>query len=131
MTAGLFDLDGVLTETAGIHRQARERPSTRSSPTAGSTPSTTTTYGYEQYVDARTRDDGVRAVLASRDLTLPTGSPRTVTARARTVTSSREIFRIGGSKILRWSDADQVTLVGAGVTLHACVEAAEERPCRQ
>lgn len=34
-------------------------------------------------------------------------------------------FHIGGSHVLRSSDADQVTLVGAGVTLHNCLAAAE------
>ena len=36
-----------------------------------------------------------------------------------------EQFAVGGSKVLRSSDADAVTLVGAGVTLHNCLEAAE------
>jgi transketolase len=36
-----------------------------------------------------------------------------------------EAFPVGGSKVLRSSDHDQVTLVGAGVTLHACLGAAE------
>jgi transketolase len=37
-----------------------------------------------------------------------------------------EEFPIGGSKTLRSSDADAVTLVGAGVTLYECVKAAED-----
>ncbi|GAA2326294.1 hypothetical protein GCM10010170_001000 [Dactylosporangium salmoneum] len=36
-----------------------------------------------------------------------------------------ETFPIGGSKTLRASDHDRVTLVGAGVTLHACLAAAD------
>ncbi|MDQ0577075.1 transketolase [Agromyces albus] len=36
-----------------------------------------------------------------------------------------EAFPVGGSKVLRSGDDDQVTLVGAGVTLHACLRAAE------
>jgi transketolase len=36
-----------------------------------------------------------------------------------------EIFSIGGSKVLRSSDEDDVTLIGAGVTLHACLHAAD------
>ncbi|MBV8194075.1 MAG: transketolase, partial [Candidatus Dormibacteraeota bacterium] len=36
-----------------------------------------------------------------------------------------EPFRIGGSKVLRRSDGDVVTLIGAGVTLHACLAAAD------
>src|SRR5581483_6727693 len=37
-----------------------------------------------------------------------------------------EHFAVGGSKVLRSSDADAVTLVGAGVTLHECLAAADE-----
>jgi transketolase len=36
-----------------------------------------------------------------------------------------ETFPVGGAKVLRCSDHDQVTLIGAGVTLHACLRAAE------
>jgi len=38
---------------------------------------------------------------------------------------SGESFPVGGSKVLRSSDEDQVALIGAGVTLHACLDAAE------
>jgi transketolase len=34
-------------------------------------------------------------------------------------------FPVGGAKVLRSSDADQVTLIGAGVTLHECLAAAD------
>jgi transketolase len=37
-----------------------------------------------------------------------------------------EAFPIGGAKVLRSSDQDQVTLIGAGVTLHACLTAADQ-----
>ena len=37
-----------------------------------------------------------------------------------------ESFPVGGSKVLRAADDDQVTLIGAGVTLHACLAAADE-----
>jgi transketolase len=36
-----------------------------------------------------------------------------------------EEFPIGGSKVVRQSTNDVVTLIGAGVTLHACIAAAE------
>ena len=36
-----------------------------------------------------------------------------------------EAFEIGGSKVLRSSEHDDVTLIGAGVTLHECLKAAE------
>jgi transketolase len=37
-----------------------------------------------------------------------------------------EVFPIGGAKVLRSSSDDQVTLIGAGVTLHNCLAAADE-----
>ena len=37
-----------------------------------------------------------------------------------------EDFRIGGSRTLRSSAEDAVTLVGAGITLHECLAAADE-----
>jgi transketolase len=37
-----------------------------------------------------------------------------------------EEFPVGGSRVVRESEDDQVTLVGAGVTLHNCLAAAEE-----
>jgi transketolase len=37
-----------------------------------------------------------------------------------------EQFAVGGSRVVRQSDEDQVALIGAGVTLHNCLAAAEE-----
>jgi transketolase len=37
-----------------------------------------------------------------------------------------EQFPVGGAKVLRRSPADQVTLIGAGVTLHECLAAADQ-----
>ncbi|MFE6555745.1 transketolase [Streptomyces sp. NPDC057746] len=37
-----------------------------------------------------------------------------------------ESFPVGGSKVLRSSDADRVTLIGAGVTVHQCLAAADQ-----
>jgi len=39
---------------------------------------------------------------------------------------SAETFPVGGSKVLRSSPDDAVTLIGAGVTLHACLAAADQ-----
>jgi transketolase len=38
---------------------------------------------------------------------------------------NRETFSVGGSKVLRKSDKDEATLVGAGVTLHEALSACE------
>ena len=37
-----------------------------------------------------------------------------------------EEFRVGGAKVIRGSDRDQVALIGAGVTLHNCLAAADQ-----
>jgi transketolase len=37
-----------------------------------------------------------------------------------------ESFPVGGCKVLRSSGADQVTLIGAGITLHTCLDAADQ-----
>jgi transketolase len=37
-----------------------------------------------------------------------------------------EAFPIGGAKVVRSSQNDQLTLIGAGVTLHNCLAAADE-----
>src|SRR5215469_16752823 len=37
-----------------------------------------------------------------------------------------ESFPVGGAKVLRSSDTDQVTLIGAGVTLHECLAAYDQ-----
>jgi transketolase len=39
---------------------------------------------------------------------------------------SAEAFPVGGSKVLRSGPDDSVTLIGAGVTLHACLAAADQ-----
>lgn len=72
--AALFDLDGVLTPTAEVHMRAwaqlfsgylAERGV--SQPYAES--------DYFDYIDGKPRYDGVRAMLASRGISLPEGEP--------------------------------------------------------
>jgi len=50
---------------------------------------------------------------------------RTTRGAYPTLYDGDEEFPIGGSKLLRSSDADTVTLIGAGVTLHHCLDAAD------
>ena len=50
---------------------------------------------------------------------------RTTRGTYPVIYEAREEFAIGGSKVLRSSEHDDVTLVGAGVTLHECLKAAE------
>ena len=69
VTALLFDLDGVLTDTASVHQKAwkemfddylRERD--------GDGFEEFTSGDYERYVDGKPRYDGVRSFLESRDI---------------------------------------------------------------
>ncbi|MCU1686750.1 MAG: hydrolase [Amycolatopsis sp.] len=74
ISACLFDLDGVLTGTAALHREAwkqtfdeflRKRD--------GDGFGEFTDHDYAEYVDGLPRADGVRKFLESRDITLPEG----------------------------------------------------------
>lgn len=70
VTVALFDLDGVLTSTAVLHQKAWKSAFDTFLRTRfgdGFTPFTE--QDYLAYVDGRPRDDGVRAFLASRDMT--------------------------------------------------------------
>ncbi len=80
MTACLFDLDGVLTQTARVHNAAwtevfdaflRRRAEATGEPLRPFDPGS----DYNRYVDGRPRSDGVRVFLASRGITLPEGAP--------------------------------------------------------
>jgi transketolase len=51
---------------------------------------------------------------------------RTHRGATPTIYEADERFEIGGARVLRTSDEDQVTLVGAGVTLHEALKAADE-----
>lgn len=73
VTTGLFDLDGVLTDTASVHKKAwaqtfDEFLAPRGEPEF-------TEHDYEDFVDGKPRADGVRDFLASRHITLPEGGP--------------------------------------------------------
>lgn len=72
----LFDLDGVLTDTASVHAaawkhmfdeflRARDGDSFRPFDQGD----------YDHYVDGKPRENGVRDFLASRDIELPDGQP--------------------------------------------------------
>jgi len=50
---------------------------------------------------------------------------RTTRGAYPTIYGPNEVFKVGGSKVLRQSAKDKVTLIGAGVTLHNCLAAAD------
>ncbi len=77
--ACLFDLDGVLTDTASVHTRAWKSMfdaylSARAERTGEPFVPFDAEGDYRRFVDGRKRDDGVRAFLASRGITLPDGA---------------------------------------------------------
>lgn len=78
--AVLFDMDGVLTDTASVHKKAwkamfddflRTYSDRNGEPFVAFNVDT----DYLTYVDGKKRDDGVRSFLASRHIELPEGDP--------------------------------------------------------
>jgi beta-phosphoglucomutase family hydrolase len=75
----LFDLDGVLTDTASVHRKAwktmfdgylRDRSERTGEPFVAFDIGA----DYQAYVDGKKREDGVRSFLASRGIEIPDGT---------------------------------------------------------
>ncbi len=75
----LFDLDGVLTQTARVHAAAwqemfddflRQRAQRTGAPFVPFDPAA----DYDKYVDGKTRADGTRSFLQARGIELPEGS---------------------------------------------------------
>ena len=50
---------------------------------------------------------------------------RTTRGAYPTIYGPNESFKVGGSKVVRQTPKDRVTLIGAGVTLHNCIAAAD------
>ena len=74
--AVLFDLDGVLTPTAEVHRRAWKRTFDRVlSAHLGDTAPEFSVDDYLTYVDGKQRYDGVHSFLRSRGIDLPKGNP--------------------------------------------------------
>ena len=71
--ACLFDLDGVLTDTAAVHRAAWAAAFDPVLEAHGQPPFTEK--DYEDYVDGKPRYDGVRDFLAARGIAVPEGGP--------------------------------------------------------
>jgi beta-phosphoglucomutase family hydrolase len=126
ITACLFDLDGVLTQTAKVHCAAwkqtfddflRHRDGASFRPFDPES-------DYDEYVDGKPREDGVRDFLASRDIHLPEGKPDDP-ADADT------IYGLGNRKnveLLRRIDRDGVEVYEGSVRyLHAARDAGLRR----
>lgn len=78
--ACLFDLDGVLTDTASVHTAAWKAMFDaylldRAQRTGEKFVPFDPVADYRQFVDGKKREDGVRSFLASRGIELPEGNP--------------------------------------------------------
>ena len=78
--ACLFDLDGVLTDTASVHTTAWKAMfdsylAERAERTGEKFVPFDPVADYLQFVDGKKREDGVRSFLTSRGIELPDGSP--------------------------------------------------------
>ena len=80
ITVCLFDLDGVLTDTASVHRRAWKQTFDPLLRARGEPPFTEA--DYNKYVDGKPRADGVRDFLASRGIDLPDGNANDATGGA-------------------------------------------------
>jgi beta-phosphoglucomutase family hydrolase len=111
--ACLFDLDGVLTDTASVHTRAwkamfDEYLSQRANNTGGGGLIPFDPFDpvddYRRYVDGKKRDDGVRSFLKSRGIELPDGDPDDPT-------DAETVYGLGNRK----NEAFQKTLRTDGV----------------
>jgi alpha,alpha-trehalase len=90
--AVLFDLDGVVTDTATLHAAAWKQAFDdllRSKYGAGFEPFDRDS-DYRRYVDGRPRLEGIRSFLAARHIDLPESEPSTADASALTITALGE-----------------------------------------
>ncbi|MGV9802716.1 beta-phosphoglucomutase family hydrolase [Mycobacterium sp. NPDC003449] len=80
ITACLFDLDGVLTDTASVHKKAWKTMfddylRAHAEQTGEPFVAFDVEADYLRYVDGKRREDGVRSFLTSRGIDLPEGGP--------------------------------------------------------
>jgi beta-phosphoglucomutase family hydrolase len=81
ITACLFDLDGVITQTAKIHARAWQQMFDAFLETRPQQPPLDPVDDYEKYIDGKPREDGVRDFLASRHITVPDRTIQTLAAQ--------------------------------------------------
>lgn len=124
--AVLFDLDGVLTDTASLHAAAwkhmfdeflRDHARRHRDPFVPFDPDG----DYRRYVDGKPRYDGVRSFLTSRDIDLPQGQPDDPVTAAT-------VMGLGNRKntlVVDLIEREGVDPLPGAVTLVAALRAAE------
>jgi HAD superfamily hydrolase (TIGR01509 family) len=110
----LFDLDGVITQTATVHAQAwKEMFDTFLRSRAGAAGTTFVPFDigadYEHFVDGRPRLDGTRTFLRSRGIVVPEGDPSdtpgTATVQGLSNEKNDDVLRLLAKGIVVYPDA--------------------------
>ena len=79
--AVIFDMDGVVTDTAAVHAQAWKKLFDAALPDFGDTVPFDADVDYRAHVDGKAREDGVRDFLASRDIAVEQAALSELAAR--------------------------------------------------
>jgi beta-phosphoglucomutase family hydrolase len=137
--ACLFDLDGVLTDTAGVHRKAwkamfDEYLRDRAARTGAEFVPFDIDADYHHYVDGKKREDGVRSFLASRSIKLPDGhyddDPATETVHGlgnRKNVVFHQILEAEGVEVFEGSRRYLAAVVDAGLGVAVVTSSANGR----
>ncbi|MGV0653525.1 beta-phosphoglucomutase family hydrolase [Mycolicibacterium thermoresistibile] len=137
--ACLFDLDGVLTDTAGVHRKAwkamfDEYLRDRAARTGAEFVPFDIDADYHHYVDGKKREDGVRSFLASRSIELPDGhyddDPATETVHGlgnRKNVVFHQILEAEGVEVFEGSRRYLAAVVDAGLGVAVVTSSANGR----
>jgi beta-phosphoglucomutase family hydrolase len=122
VNACLFDMDGVLTQTARLHAAAWKQMFDQylTDRDGDSAQLFELPDDYVRYVDGRLREDGVRQFLASRGITLPEGSPGDPPS-AETVAG---LAARKNALVVEMIKSNGVDVYDASVQFVACVRAA-------
>ncbi|MGP5621612.1 HAD family hydrolase [Candidatus Corynebacterium faecigallinarum] len=126
--AVLFDLDGVITPTADLHRQAWAVMFTDYLDSHGAEPYSE--QDYFDHLDGRARLEGIASLLESRGISLPLNSPATPETPATPATGGehRETVTSLGER----KNADFLRLLDEGINAYpgsvALLDALADRP---
>jgi beta-phosphoglucomutase family hydrolase len=134
LDAAIFDLDGVLADTAGLHQEAWKETFDAFLRGRGEGSHPFSPNDYRLHVDGRRREDGVRAFLASRGIELPEGSPddppdaQSVMGLSRRKNEAVQERLLRGSRALPGAEALLRNLRAAGIRVAVASSSANAGP---
>lgn len=128
--ACLFDLDGVLTDTASVHRKAWKQMfdaylSARAERGGEPFVPFDVEADYQSYVDGKKREDGVRSFLQSRGITLPDDEIEELGNRKNQL--FQQTLRTDGVEVFEGSRRYLETVVAAGLSVAVVSSSANTR----